>query len=134
MDAIRYQSRTGNTEKLANMLGNQLKIEAKSIDTPLTGTVDRLYLGGGIYNLNVDERLKQFARNLDPKQVKEVFLFGTSGSLFTVGKQLTKILDQKHIKVAKDHLYLHGLMPKMGNINQHQQAEIKGFAKETVTE
>ncbi|PAK99737.1 hypothetical protein B8W96_10200 [Lentilactobacillus parakefiri] len=85
-------------------------------------------------NLNVDERLKQFARNLDPKQVKEVFLFGTSGSLFTVGKQLTKILDQRDIKVAKDHLYLHGLMPKMGNINQHQQAEIKGFAKETVVE
>ncbi|GAA2970130.1 hypothetical protein [Lentilactobacillus parakefiri] len=61
-------------------------------------------------------------------------MFGTSGSLFTVGKQLTKILDQRDIKVAKDHLYLHGLMPKMGNINQHQQAEIKGFAKETVVE
>ncbi|GAD17583.1 hypothetical protein FD05_GL000927 [Lentilactobacillus otakiensis DSM 19908 = JCM 15040] len=116
------------------MLGNQLKIEAKPIDQPLTEPVDRLYLGGGIYNLNVDEHLKDYARNLDPTKVKEVFLFGTSGSVFTVGKQLTKILDKKHIKVSDDHLYLHGIMPKMGNINAHQKEEVAGFAKETVTE
>lgn len=134
MDAIRYYTRTGNTEKLANLLGKQLKLEAKSIETPISQPVDRLYLGGGIYNLNVDEHLKDFAGNLDPKMVKEVFLFGTSGSLFTVEKQLTKIFDKKGIKVEKDHLFLHGLMPKLGNINGHQKEEIDEFAKETETE
>ncbi|GHP12777.1 hypothetical protein YK48G_02020 [Lentilactobacillus fungorum] len=134
MDAIRYYSRTGNTQKLATILGELLKLEPHPITVPLVGPVDRLYLGGGIYNMSVDKHLKAFASQLDPHDVKEVFLFGTSGSVFTVGKQLTKILDQRQIKVAPDHLYLHGLMPKLGNINQRQRAEIKGFARETITE
>ncbi|EHO51076.1 flavodoxin family protein [Lentilactobacillus kisonensis] len=134
MDAIRYYSRTGNTKKLANMLGDLLKIESKSIEVPIDEPVNRLYLGGGIYNMNVDEHLKTFTSRLDPHKVTEVFLFGTSGSLFTVGKQLGKILDEKGIKVSSDHLFLHGLMPKLGNINKHQQEEVKAFVKETVIE
>lgn len=134
MDAIRFYSRTGNTEKLANLLGEQLHVPAKSIDSPIDKSVDRLFLGGGVYNMSADKHLKAFAANLDPEKVKEVFLFGTSGSVFTIEKQLTKVLKKKKIPVAGDHLFLHGVMPKMGNINGHQKKEIEAFAKETVTQ
>ncbi|TLQ20786.1 hypothetical protein FEZ41_01835 [Lentilactobacillus parafarraginis] len=134
MDAIRYYSRTGNTEKLANMLADQLNVKAETIDTPITDTVDRLFLGGGVYNMSADKHLKEYAKDLDPTKVKEVYLFGTSGSVFTIEKQISKILDKKKIPIADQHLFLHGVMPKMGNISSHQQKEVTDFVKGAVTQ
>jgi hypothetical protein len=134
MDAIRFYSRTGNTEKVANLLSEQLNVKAESIDSPISEPVDRLFLGGGVYNMSADKRLKAYAADLDPATVKEVFLFGTSGSVFTIEKQLTKVLKKKRIPVSDEHLFLHGVMPKMGNISGHQKTEIEEFAKGAVTQ
>lgn len=134
MDAIRFYSRTGNTEKLANLLGEQLHVKAESIDSPIDEPVDRLFLGGGVYNMSADKHLKAYAADLDPTKIKEVILFGTSGSVFTIERQLTKVLKKRKIPVADEHLFLHGLMPKMGNINGHQKQEIIDFAKGAVTQ
>lgn len=128
VNAIRYYSRTGNTEKMAKLLGEQLNLTPETIDKPLEGVVDKLFIGGGIYNTNVDKNLREFTTNLDPTKVKEVVLFGTSGSVFTVGKQLGKILKKNGIPESNEHLYLHGLMPKLGNFNEHQKKEIQEFA------
>ncbi len=134
MDAIRFYSRTGNTEKFAKLLADQLHVKAETIETPLSEPVDRLFIGGGVYNMSPDDRLKAFARDLDPDKVKEVFLFGTSGSVFTIEKGISKILKKKHISVSSDHLFLHGMMPKLGNMTAHQKEEIENFAKIAVTE
>ena len=43
--AIRYYSKTGNTEKLAEAIGEAIGVAPKTIDEPLNEDVDILFLG-----------------------------------------------------------------------------------------
>ncbi|MBA1434684.1 flavodoxin family protein [Bombilactobacillus bombi] len=130
MDAIRYYSRTGNTEKMAQYLAEQLGIPAQTIEQPLAQPVTRLFIGGGIYSMSPDNHLKDFVRTLSPDQVQKVYLFGTAGSAFTIEKGLSKILKKQKIPVSEKHVFLHGVMPKLGNISDRQKEEIKKFVAE----
>ena len=129
MDVIRYYTRTGNTEKMAQLLGKALEIEPYKIDDPLPDEhIDHLFLGGGVYNMSPDKELRDYADSLDPTKVSEVVLFGTGGSVFTIEKSISKILNAKKIPIAKEKLFLHGMIPKMGNISDKQKEEISQFA------
>lgn len=49
MIAVRYCSKSGNTEKVAKLIGEKLGVEAASVETPLEGQVEKLYLGGAVH-------------------------------------------------------------------------------------
>ncbi len=51
---VRYFSKTGNTAKLAEAIAKTLGIKAKTVDTPLEGDVDILFLGSSVYGAGVD--------------------------------------------------------------------------------
>ncbi len=74
------------------------------------------------------DNLKEYAQKLDPSQIGEVVLFGTGGSFFTIEKGIGKILKERKIPIDKKSLFLHGLMPKLGNFSSHQKEEITSFA------
>ena len=61
--AIRYYTKSGNTKKLADAIGNQLNVEVLTVKTPLTEKVDVLFLGSSVYAAGVDESIKSFIRN-----------------------------------------------------------------------
>lgn len=125
--AIRYFSKTGNTKKVAYLIGQQLNLPAYSIEKPLDKNIDTLILGGAVHIAGADHRLKAYIKNLDAKQIGSVTLFGTSGGFLTISKQLTKILCAKGIRISDTHLFLHGLLPGLGNISQKQHCEIQKF-------
>lgn len=135
--AVRYFSKTGNTEKVAKLIAEQLNVEAHSVDTPLDGPVDDLFLGGAIHMASVDRELKDFVAKLDSEQVGQVFMFGTSGGVMSIGRGLTSALKAQHVKIAKDQLFLHGLMPSKKALSDEEKAKIAAFVqrvgKETIT-
>ena len=61
--AIRYYTKTGHTKKLAEAIGKELGVEAKTIDTPLEEKVDILFLGSSVYAAHLAGPVKSFIKN-----------------------------------------------------------------------
>ncbi len=125
---IRYFSKLGHTKDIANAMGEELGIEAKSIvDAPsLSEKADILFLGGAPYANVMDDRLRQYAKGLDPEKVGLVVLFTTSNWSKRTANSLRKILTEKGIKVNEEYFYAHMLKIKA------RTPEAKKFARKFV--
>jgi len=77
--AVRYQSRSGNTRTVSQVIADDVGVKAESVDVPITESVDLLFVGGGVYAFSMDESLREFFAELDPAMVKSVAVFATSG-------------------------------------------------------
>lgn len=131
MIAVRYCSKSGNTKKVAKLLGEKLGVEALSVEEPLTGQIDKLYLGGAVHGKKYPE-LKKFAQELDPSQIGEVYMFGTSGGVFSIKKELMSALKESGVRIGKDAMFLHGFAPKIkSDLNDNQLAEVDKFIEAT---
>ena len=61
--AIRYYSRGGNVELMAEALARGTGVEAISIDEPgaeITEHVDLLFIGGALYKFQLDPLFKEY--------------------------------------------------------------------------
>ncbi len=78
--AVRYYSKSGNTQKIAEAIAQGAEVEAKSItDEPkLTEYTDILFLGGAPYANIMAAELRQYAEQLSADMVGKVILFTTS--------------------------------------------------------
>ena len=75
---VRYYSKSGNTKKIADAIAKQAGVSAKSIDEPVQGEVDLLFLGTGLYAFDIDSELKEYTLTLKPEQIKTVVIFSTA--------------------------------------------------------
>ena len=75
--AIRYYSKTGNTEKLAKEIEKVTKVKAEPVTKKLNKDVDILFLGSTIYAAGIDEEVKKFIDNIDVK-VGSIVNFSTA--------------------------------------------------------
>ena len=51
---IRYHSKTGHMQKMAEAVSSVLGVEAKTLDKPLSNDVDVLLLGSAVYAAGID--------------------------------------------------------------------------------
>ncbi len=131
MIAVRYSSKSGNTEKVANLIGEKLGVKAASIEEPLPDKVDKLYLGGAVHGKMYAD-LRKYAEKIDPSQVGEVFMFGTSGGAFSIKTEFTKALGKSGVKIGDESLFLHGFAPKIkADLNDKQVEELTAFVDAT---
>lgn len=123
--AIRYFSKLGHTKDIANAMGEELGIEAVSIvDEPeLKEEVDVLFLGGAPYANVMDDKLRTYAKSIEPSLAKKVVLFTTSNWSRRTVRSLKKILRSKGIEVEDEYFYAHML-----NIN-NRIPKAKEFAR-----
>ncbi len=105
--AVRYYTRSGNTEKLAKAIAEAVGVEAKTTDTPLEEDVDILFLGSSVYAYGVDENIKKFIANVD-KKVGKVVNFSTAALVKSTYKQVGKLLKEKGIPQASEEFYCKG--------------------------
>lgn len=131
MIAVRYCSKSGNTEKVANLLGEKLGVQAASIEEPLPDKVDKLYLGGAVHG-KMYSALRKYAEKIDPSQVGEVVMFGTSGGAFSIKTEFTKALTKSGVKISDHSLFLHGFAPKIkSELNDKQLEEVAALVEAT---
>ncbi|MDR1389704.1 MAG: flavodoxin domain-containing protein [Treponema sp.] len=100
---IRYQSRGGNTKEVAETIAKTIGITAETIDKPLSGPVDILFIGGGVYKWGLDPSLTQFLNNLDPAAVKSAAAFTTASGTDRTGA-IVSAVKAKGIAVEKETL------------------------------
>lgn len=105
--AVRYYTRGGNTKKLAEAIAGAVGVEAETTAVPLTEDVDILFLGSSVYANGVDNEVKEFIRGIGVK-VGKVVNFSTAALVKSTYKQVSKLLEEKRIPLAKEEFYCKG--------------------------
>ena len=106
--AVRYYSKTGNTEKLAKAIAEAVGVEALSTDSPLKEPVDLLFLGSSVYAAGVAQEVKDFIAALDRDTVGQVAAFSTAALLSSTYKQIAKLLAPRNIPLSQDEFHCRG--------------------------
>lgn len=127
MIAVRYCSKTGNTQKVADVIAKKVGTVAQSINEPIIEDVDFLFLGGAVHMVTLDNELKEYITHLNKDKIKHVVMFGTSGSILSIRKGLEKALHEKQLPIIKEHLFLHGLKPHVNELTTKQVQKIITF-------
>lgn len=133
--AIRYYSRTGNTGKLAQGIAQAAGVPAETVETPLEGEVDVLFLGSAVYAAGVDEKVKAFIQGLDPAKVKKVVNFSTAALLPSTYGQIGKLLAEKDIPLDSREFHCRGKFSFMhkGRPNAEDIAAVQQFTKQILS-
>ena len=127
--AIRYYTRGGNTEKLANAISEELNIPAKKVSEKLTERADILFLGCSYYAFDVDDEVKSFIRN-NKDNISKIVVFGTSAMIKSMLKPIRKVTDELGIEVSNDEFHCSGSFGALhkGRPNEDDIANAKKFA------
>lgn len=110
---IRYFTRGGNTQKVADVIAGVAGATAKDCSAPLTEPVDLLFLGGSVYWGGLDKGLKQCIEQLDPAKIKCVAVFATSAIIKEPDKEIEKLLRNKGIAVSNHSFHCRGAFAAM---------------------
>ncbi len=109
MNAVRYYSRSGNTQLLAEGIASALDIKAVSIDESdavINNDIDVLFIGGALYAYGIDKKLKEYIRTIDASKVKKAVVFSTSWISKHSIDLIKKELQDKGIKVEEETFYV----------------------------
>ncbi len=118
--AIRYFTITGNTEKLANKISEILNIPAVEVYEPLTEDVDLLFLCTSVYAAGVDDKVKEFIKNINVK-VGQVVNISTAALLPSTYKQVSKLLAKKGIQMSPQEFHCRGSFGPFHNGHPNEQ-------------
>ena len=106
--AVRYYTRTGNTERLAKAVADALGVEALPITAPVEEPVDLLFLGNSYYAFSIDPEVKSFVRSLDKSKVGKIVNFGSAAMLNSTYKKVKAEADQAGIPMAEKEFHCRG--------------------------
>jgi len=96
--AIRYYSKSGHTETLANAISEEMDVPAKPISEGLDEDVDVLFLGSSIYGNSIDPAVVEFFNNLDVN-IGCIVSFSTAGIMESTYDQIKELTDLFDIKL-----------------------------------
>ena len=106
--AIRYYTRSGNTKKLAGAIAHSIGVNAETIEAPIAEYTDILFLGSSVYAAGVDESVKRFIGQLDPKKVGKVVNFSTAALLPSTYKQVKELVEKQGIQMEDKEYHCKG--------------------------
>lgn len=136
---VRYQSRGGNTKKVAEIIADELGKEAKSIGEPLQEHVDILFIGGGVYNWNADPELIKFIKHLDRNKVGKIIPFSTTGSFRSTVNKINECASEQDIPVSEECLCMKMMLKgnaiigrKGGVLSEGQEEEVRVFVRKVM--
>ncbi len=132
--SVRYFSRTGHTEKLAGKIAQTAGCQAATLDTPLQGKVDILFLGASVYGAGIDKQVKEFIETLDKNSVGKVIIFSTSALVERAYPEIKKLLTAKGIPTAEENYYCRGQFALLhkGRPNEQDLIEAGKFTQKII--
>lgn len=134
---VMYQSRGGNTAKIAQAIAQSVGASAEIIPPgyPFDKT-DILFIGGGCYGSKLDKTLSAYINTLDPKKAKAVAVFGTVGGgpkyldlmKTTLKNRGINVLDESFVCKGKFFAFFNRKHPDANDI-----ANASKFAKDVIS-
>lgn len=105
--AVRYYTRSGNTEKLAQAIAEAASVQAENVSVPLTEKAELLFLGSSYYAFDVDDAVKLFITE-NKEKIGRIVCFGSSAGMGSTRKQIVKVAEPLGIEVAKEAFHCYG--------------------------
>lgn len=132
--AVRYYTRSGNTEKLANAIAGAAEIKAEPVSAPLQEKADVLFLGCSYYAFDVDEAVKDFIRQNKDK-IGQIVCFGTSAMMKSVHKPMQKVADAAGVALCGEEYHCRGSFGPMhkGRPNEKDLQGAAAFARKIIS-
>ena len=132
--AVRYYTKTGNTEKLANAVAEAVGVKALPISEPITEPVDVLFLGNSYYAFSIDSEVKRYIRSLDSRKVKRIVNFGSAAMLNSTWKKVKAEADQIGIKMDDREFHCKGEFKGLhkGRPNESDLKKAAAFARKII--
>ncbi len=106
--AVRYYTKTGNTKRLAEAIGQAVGAEALPISVPVTEAVDILFLGNSYYAFSIDPEVRQFIKGLDKNMVGRIVNFGSAALLNSTYKKVKAEADKVGIPMDEREFHCKG--------------------------
>lgn len=129
--AVRYYTKTGHTQKLAEAIAGAVGTEAKPISEPLTEKADILFLGNSYYAFTIDPEVRDFIASLDKSKVGKIVNFGSAAIMGSTFKRIKKEADKVGIPMDDREFHCKGEFKKMnkGRPNEEDLKAAADFAK-----
>ena len=106
--AVRYYTKTGNTKRLAEAIGQALGVEALPLSEPLKEPVDVLFLGNSYYAFSIDPEVRTYVRSLDKEKVGCIVNFGSAAMLNSTWKKVKAEADKVGIPMDEREFHCKG--------------------------
>ena len=106
--AVRFYTKTGNTEKLARAIAEELGVEALPISEPVNEKVDILFLGNSYYAFNIDPEVRNFISTLSKDKVGKIVNFGSAALLNSTFKKVKAEADKVGIPMDEKEFHCKG--------------------------
>ena len=134
--AVRYYTKTGNTEKLAKAVADAVGVKELPISEPITEPVDILFLGNSYYAFSIDPEVRNFVRSLDSSKVKRIVNFGSAAMLNSTWKKVKAEADQVGIEMDDREFHCKGEFKGLhkGRPNESDLKKAAAFARKIVKE
>ena len=134
--AVRYYTKTGNTEKLAKAVADTVGAKALPISEAITEPVDILFLGNSYYAFSIDPEVRNFVRSLDSSKVKRIVNFGSAAMLNSTWKKVKAEADQVGIEMDDREFHCKGEFKGLhkGRPNEQDLTKAAAFARKIVKE
>lgn len=129
--AVRYYTKTGNTERLAKAVAEVLGVEALPISAPVKEPVDILFLGNSYYAFSIDPEVKSFVQSLDKNTVGKIVNFGSAAMLNSTWKKVKAEADKAGIPMEEREFHCRGEFKGVhkGRPNEEDLQAAADFAK-----
>ena len=131
--AVRYYTRSGNTEKLAKVIAEAVGVQAESVAETLHEKTDIVFLGCSYYAFDVDEVVKHFLFD-NKENIGKVVCFGTSAMMKSTRKPIRRITDAAGVVLAEEEFHCRGSFGPMhkGHPDEQDLTNVATFAKMTI--
>ena len=131
--AVRYYTRSGNTEKLAMAIAQALGVQAESVTAPLAEKTDVLFLGCSYYAFDVDDAVKNFIFE-NKEDIGQIVCFGTSAMMKSTHKPMKKVCDAAGVRLSDQEFHCRGSFGPMhkGHPDKQDLTNAAAFAKMVV--
>ncbi len=106
--AVRYYTKTGNTQRLAEAVAHALNVEALPLSAPVAEPVDILFLGNSYYAFTIDPEVRQFIRSLDKTKVGRIVNFGSAAMMNSTWKKVKAEADKAGIPMEEREFHCKG--------------------------
>ena len=134
--AVRYYTKTGNTERLAQAVADAVGVQVQPISVPVEDAVDVLFLGNSYYAFSIDPEVRDFIRSLDKEKVGRIVNFGSAAMLNSTWKKVKAEADRVGIPMDTREFHCKGEFKGLhkGRPNDADMNAAAAFAKSFLSE
>ena len=127
---VRYLSRGGNTKRMAEAVAKALDVRAKSVEEPVEGRADVVFLCASVYGGSPDKAVLNYVKQ-NARDIGRLVVLSTSASGKSTHTRLKAAAEDMGVQVSEAYFHCPGafLMLHRGRPNAEDCAKAAAFAK-----